>query len=162
MLCAIWYHLSNTKNVKKTYGGMSFLVKLQVVACNFTKSKTPPWLFLNGGNVKVGRLSWVWGGGESGSKLYLCIRTNWNHYQSLFYSKITKDSLTHSFPMHPFPTAWKHLKTSENRKVFWCFQGVEKGCIGNEWVKTKTSMHLVWCSMFSLNFALALDFLGDL
>ena len=27
------------------------------------------------------------------------------------------------------------LKTSENRKVFWCFQGVEKGCIGNEWVK---------------------------
>ena len=21
-------------------------------------------------------------------------------------------------------------------KVFWCFQGVEKGCIGNEWVKT--------------------------
>ena len=29
--------------------------------------------------------------------------------------------LTHSFPMH--------------RKVL-CFQGVEKGCIGNEWVKT--------------------------
>ena len=27
------------------------------------------------------------------------------------------------------------LKTSENRKVFWCFQGVEKRCIGNEWVK---------------------------
>ena len=26
-------------------------------------------------------------------------------------------------------------KTSENRKVFWCFQGVEKGCIANEWVK---------------------------
>ena len=33
--------------------------------------------------------------------------------------------------MHPFSTP---LKTSENRKVF-CFQGVEKGCIGNEWVK---------------------------
>ena len=27
------------------------------------------------------------------------------------------------------------LKTSENRKVFWSFQGVEKGCIENEWVK---------------------------
>ena len=27
------------------------------------------------------------------------------------------------------------LKTSEKLKVFWCFQGVEKGCIGNEWVK---------------------------
>ena len=31
-----------------------------------------------------------------------------------------------------FSTPWKHQKTS---KVFWCFQGVEKGCIGNEWVK---------------------------
>ena len=38
-------------------------------------------------------------------------------------------SLTHSFPMHPFSTPWKHLT------VFWCFQGVGKGCIGNEWVK---------------------------
>ena len=27
------------------------------------------------------------------------------------------------------------LKTSENRKGFWCFQRVGKGCIGNEWVK---------------------------
>ena len=30
----------------------------------------------------------------------------------------------------PYP-----LKKSENHKVFWCFQGVEKGCIGNKWVK---------------------------
>ena len=27
------------------------------------------------------------------------------------------------------------LKPSENRKVFCCFQGVEKGCIGKKWVK---------------------------
>ena len=27
------------------------------------------------------------------------------------------------------------LKTSENRKIFWCFQGVKKKCIGNEQVK---------------------------
>ena len=26
------------------------------------------------------------------------------------------------------------LIRSENRKVFWYFQGVEKGCIGNKWV----------------------------
>ena len=25
-------------------------------------------------------------------------------------------------------------KTSEKLTVFWCFQGVEKGCIGNKWV----------------------------
>ena len=29
-------------------------------------------------------------------------------------------ALAHSFPVY--------------RKVFWCFQGVEKGCIGSEWV----------------------------
>ena len=66
------------------------------------------------------------------------------------------------FPvMFPFYTPWKHqevqnenigqncvnvinlfihnapflyLLKTENRKVFWCFQGVEKGCIGNECV----------------------------
>ena len=27
------------------------------------------------------------------------------------------------------------LKTSENPTVFWCFQGAEKGCIENKWVK---------------------------
>ena len=26
------------------------------------------------------------------------------------------------------------LKTSENLMVFWCFQGVEKQCIGGKWV----------------------------
>ena len=39
--------------------------------------------------------------------------------------------LTHLFPMHPSSA---HLKTSENLTVFRCFQGVEKECVGNEWV----------------------------
>ena len=34
------------------------------------------------------------------------------------------------------------LKTSENRKVLLCFQGVEKGCIGNKWVKIAKSLQL--------------------
>ena len=34
--------------------------------------------------------------------------------------------------MHPFSTPWKHQKTL---RFFDVFQGVEKGCIGNEWVK---------------------------
>ena len=37
--------------------------------------------------------------------------------------------LTHLLAMHPFPTPWKH------QKAFWCFQGIEKGCIGSKWVK---------------------------
>ena len=40
--------------------------------------------------------------------------------------------LTHSFRMH------YSLIASENFTVFWCFLGVEKGCIGNEWVNKTT------------------------
>ena len=29
MLCAIWYHLYNSKNMKNTHGGVLLLVKLQ-------------------------------------------------------------------------------------------------------------------------------------
>ena len=36
MRCAIWYHLYNLKNVKKTHGGVSLLVKL--------RANTPPWV----------------------------------------------------------------------------------------------------------------------
>ena len=34
------------------------------------------------------------------------------------------------------------LKTSETHKVFWCFPGLEKGCIGNEWVKKFHSLFI--------------------
>ena len=37
-------------------------------------------------------------------------------------------------PFAPNASFLKPLKTSENLSVF-CFQRVEKGCIGNEWVK---------------------------
>ena len=36
------------------------------------------------------------------------------------------------------------LKT-ESRKVFWCFLGLEKGCIGNEWVNREyASLDYLW------------------
>ena len=41
--------------------------------------------------------------------------------------------VTHSFPMHP-------LKTSQNHKVVLCFQRVEKGCIGNEWINAAKNL----------------------
>ena len=44
---AIWYHLYNLQNVKKTYGGMLLLVKLQDSVCKFTKSKMTPWMFFS-------------------------------------------------------------------------------------------------------------------
>ena len=42
ILCAIWHHLYNLKNVKSMHGGMSLLAKLQAY---FTKSNTPSWVF---------------------------------------------------------------------------------------------------------------------
>ena len=42
--------------------------------------------------------------------------------------KLKHFTLTHSFPMQHFLT------------VFWCFHGVEKGCIGNDWVKACVSI----------------------
>ena len=42
MLCAIWYHLHDLKNVKNTHGGLSLLVKLKAY---FTKSNTSLWVF---------------------------------------------------------------------------------------------------------------------
>ena len=59
----------------------------------------------------------------------------------LFFMNISDtyyvETLNHSKLINPFvPSApfFYPLKTSENRKVSWRFQGVEKGCIGNKWV----------------------------
>ena len=46
--------------------------------------------------------------------------------------------LTQLFPI-PFPYL---LKTSEILPVFQCFQGIEKGCIGNKWVNKNHFLHL--------------------
>ena len=48
-------------------------------------------------------------------------------WKDLFYMKwLTLDRLTHLFLMRLFSTPM--------RTVFWCFQWVEKGRIGNKWV----------------------------
>ena len=46
MLCAIWNHLHNLRNVKNALGKLLPLVKFQAKASNFTKSNTPPWVFI--------------------------------------------------------------------------------------------------------------------
>ena len=49
----------------------------------------------------------------------------------------TNNSPNPFFPNTPFLYP---LKTSENRKVFWSFQGVEKRCIGNEWINSESTV----------------------
>ena len=45
MLCAVWCHLYNLKNVKNTHGAVLLFVKFQASVCNFAKSNTAPWVF---------------------------------------------------------------------------------------------------------------------
>ena len=46
MLCVIWYHLYNFKNVKNTYGGVLLLGKSQALKLQaVTKSNSPSWVF---------------------------------------------------------------------------------------------------------------------
>ena len=46
MWCLAWFGtFCNLKNVKNHHGGVFLFVKSQASACNFTKSKTLPWVF---------------------------------------------------------------------------------------------------------------------
>ena len=59
------------------------------------------------------------------------------HFKSLMillmFKLIVQNSLSYFCDNRFVPNAPFHypLKTSENRNVFWCFQGEEKGCIRN-------------------------------
>ena len=60
--------------------------------------------------------------------------------QSFFEVKIYKlenpknIAISHLNPFVPNAPLLYTLKASESLTVLWCFQGVEKGCIGNKWV----------------------------
>ena len=42
-----WRSVNFRKVAGFSHEGVLLLVKLQVLACNFTKSSTPPWVFFN-------------------------------------------------------------------------------------------------------------------
>ena len=54
---------------------------------------------------------------------------NYNYQKSMM--KLLVKMVNSYWANAPF---WDPLKTSENLKVFWCFQGVSKGGIGSIWV----------------------------
>ena len=45
MLCTIWHHFYNFKNVKNIHEGVLLLVNLPTEAYNFIKSNPTPWMF---------------------------------------------------------------------------------------------------------------------
>ena len=65
--------------------------------------------------------------------------TNWSRYSeriSLNHLLAIWGQLKPFVPNAPFLYTLKTTENpTENLTVFWCFQGAEKGCIENEWVK---------------------------
>ena len=55
-----------------------------------------------------------------------------NHERTFIYSFVPNSPFLH------------HLKT-ENCNVFWCFQRVEKGCIGNKWGNISLLVFFLLC-----------------
>ena len=59
--------------------------------------------------------------------------------------------------MHPFSIPWKHL----------CFQGVDKGCIGNKWDNTiilrwfKLQKQMIEISMFITFIEVSVDYFSE-
>ena len=53
------------------------------------------------------------------------------------------------------------LKTSENPTVFWCFQGLEKGCIGNKWANLDqhSDIILLYIRVLIVNLIMSLSLL---
>ena len=142
MRYAIWYHLCNLKILKYTNGALLLLVKLQTLACNFTKSNTPPWVF---------------------SRILNCTNGGKSHIASQFFysqgfqrkfrrSDETQSTLfQHIWHINPFHTTVLFLyplKTSENQSFSDFFRGntenekildvfreyIEKGTSDMKWV----------------------------
>ena len=76
----------------------------------------------------IGDIFFIWTHGEekvntflkSLIELDLCIKFTYNSNEESINSFDIKVSLTHSFPIHPFSTPWKHQKTLQGReRVHW-------------------------------------------
>ena len=80
----------------------------------------------------------------------------WNSDQSFNRNILPPLYLTYLFPMYPFST----LENIRKRKVFWCFQGGQKRCIGNKWVKGAILCILrAWLLFYSTRIYTSLHFL---
>ena len=64
---------------------------------------------------------------------YLWKKLHLRCYTGLRIPLLLCKSFSYLKPFVPNAAFLYPLKTSENFTVFWCFPGVEKGCIGNKW-----------------------------
>ena len=69
-------------------------------------------------------------------------------FERYIMGALAKNGLTHSFPMHPFSTPWKHQKTAR----FSVFSGERKGDLGKNTLIKLCSSNEVKEFMFALFF----------
>ena len=77
-------------------------------------------------------------------QLSIMLSKIWISSQEFFNDFVDRFGTTYLNPFIPNALFLYPLKTSENLKIFWCFQGVEKGCIWNEWVKNGFLWRYFW------------------
>ena len=63
--------------------------------------------------------------------------------------RVMKNVMEYLNPFVPNAPFMYPLKTSENRKGYWCLQGVQKGCIGNKWVECESMLRSILAYIFS-------------
>ena len=66
------------------------------------------------------------------------------HVHDVWINSCFADFLNLFVPNAPFLYS---LKTLENLGIFWCFQVVEKWCIGNKWVKVCKDTTYYFCNL---------------
>lgn len=91
-------HLYSLKNLNNNHGGVLTLVKLQTLACKFTKSKTPLWVFSRFENctssTKLRKASHTWP-----QQLTIKSAQLLNHYKDDAFSKSWFSEIIHqNFP----------------------------------------------------------------
>ena len=69
---------------------------------------------------------------------------------ALSFSNTRTKDLLYLNPFVPNVPFLYPLKTSNNFTVFWCFQGVEKGCNGNKWVNKQITFFCRFCHLANL------------
>ena len=101
---------------------------------------------------------------KGGKILSLTYRRTTVIYVQVYFQwqKICLETICRSYDINSFTTRVPFLyplKTSENLMVFRCFQGVEKVCIGSNWVKTvsKFRQSLTRSTRFSTAFGSPID-----
>ena len=112
-------------NYSKTLKLIYKLPNVKTTICSCSEKKRT-WVTRKKTSGKLPKINFPW-------------KINWSRLRkNICYSFSRLKFEFFANPFVPDTPSLYLLKTSENRKVCWCFQEVEKGYIGNKWIKVNS------------------------